>query len=60
MRIIVFTQRTPKGCLRGGAVVRDVQTLCKRLITQQMGIIITYLFEGHGTTMMPLETWEKG
>ena len=40
-------------------MVRDVQTLCKRLIIQQMGIIITYLLEGHGTTMMPLETWEK-
>ena len=25
-----------------------------------MGIIITYLLEGRGTTMMPLEAWEKG
>ena len=25
-----------------------------------MGIVITYLWEGHGTTVMPPEAWEKG
>lgn len=33
--------------------MRDVQTLCKLLIIQQMEIIITCLLEVHGTTVVP-------